>query len=384
MFFCCDLPATLNLSKESREYLLQKGGMCVKAVMKQTVRSYLRSPLFWIGFLIVMAGVYKEVSPYLGLHWFSSDQEIREMAVDDIPMNDLDVMQGYIPATEKQQKEEALKTIGETLRKEFDMSGEEVQALLEKFRDMEIQEIDRYLEGMGYYGSIYTFEDHRYVQRTAEEVNRYMEERFEEHPYSWYLANKFADFGGLYMGFAGAILLALLFFWDTRKNTWELLHTKPVKPWQYVLGKTVGGFLVMLMILAALTVMFSGLCLAAGTRESLPVNLLDFPTAACKYILPNLLMTVSVYAVVALAFRNPLPAIPVLFLYLLYSNMGVRGPDGIFDYYGRPLAIMVRFPGDFLETSAPAITGLNQIFLLICSAALLTVAAILWKRRRAC
>ena len=58
------------------------------------------------------------------------------------------------------------------------MTDEEVQALLEKFQDMEIGEIQEYLEGIGYYGSLYTFEDNRYIQGTAREVNQYMEERF--------------------------------------------------------------------------------------------------------------------------------------------------------------------------------------------------------------
>ncbi|HIS26875.1 MAG TPA: ABC transporter permease subunit [Candidatus Pullilachnospira intestinigallinarum] len=351
----------------------------MKAVMKRAVKNYLKNPVFWIGFLIILLGVYQEVSPYLGIHWFTSDEEIRQMQVEDVALNDLDVMQGYIPANEEQQKEAALQEIGQTLLEEFDMSSEEVQALLEKFGTMKIPEIISSLEEMGYYGSLYTFEDNRYVQGTAEEVNQYMEERFAEHPYSWYVANKFADFAGLYLGFAAAILLVLLFFRDTRKDTWELLHTRPVTTRQYVLGKAAGGFAVMALILAALTLLFTGICLAVGIRNQLPVNPLDIPMAAVKYILPNLLMIVSVYAVVALAFRNPLPGAPVLFLYLLYSNMGTRGPDGRFGYYGRPLAIMVRFPGDFLETAAPSITGFNQIFLLVSSAILLAVAIRLWE-----
>ena len=91
----------------------------MKAVMKQAVKNYLKNPVFWIAFLIIMIGVYQDVSPYLKLHWFTSDQEIREMQVDDIPMNDLDVMQGYLPATWEQQKAAALQTIGQTLPEGF-------------------------------------------------------------------------------------------------------------------------------------------------------------------------------------------------------------------------------------------------------------------------
>ena len=72
----------------------------MKAVMKQAVKNYLKNPVFWIAFLIIMIGVYQDVSPYLKLHWFTSDQEIREMQVDDIPMNDLDVSAGHRGAAE--------------------------------------------------------------------------------------------------------------------------------------------------------------------------------------------------------------------------------------------------------------------------------------------
>ena len=46
------------------------------------------------------------------------------------------------------------------------------------------------------------------------------------------------------MGFFSAVMLAFLFWQDTRKTTYELLHTKPVSSWQYILGKVAGGFLV--------------------------------------------------------------------------------------------------------------------------------------------
>ena len=43
------------------------------------------------------------------------------------------------------------------------------------------------------------------------------------HSYSWYFGRKFADFGGLYLGFFSAVLLAFLFIRDTKRDTYELL-----------------------------------------------------------------------------------------------------------------------------------------------------------------
>ena len=56
-------------------------------------------------------------------------------------------------------------------------------------------------------------------------------------------------------------------------------------------------------------------------------------------------MVICVYALTALLFKNPLPAAPLLILYMVYSNMGSVGPDGTYGHYGRPLAIMVQFSG---------------------------------------
>ena len=71
------------------------------------------------------------------------------------------------------------------------------------------------------------------------------------------------------------------------------------------------------------------------------MRLTDFLVASCFYILPNMLMIVSVYSLISLLFKSPLPAVPFLFLYIVYS-MGSRNAEGIYGYYGRPLAIMVR------------------------------------------
>lgn len=170
----------------------------------------------------------------------------------------------------------------------------------------------------------------------------------QEHPYSYYFARKYADFAGLFMAFFATILLAFLFLRDTRKDTYELLHTKPIAPWQYVLGKVGSGFLILMMALAVLTLVFGGLCLGKGLSQGFSVNLLDFLVADIVYIMPNMLMIVCVYAIAALIFKNPLPATPLLFLYIIYSNMGGTGADGRYGYQGRLLSIIVRFPGRFL------------------------------------
>ena len=95
-----------------------------------------------------------------------------------------------------------------------------------------------------------------------------------------------------------------------------------------------------------------------------------------------MLMIVCVYTITSLLFKNPLPAVPVLFLYMIYSNMGSRNAEGVYGYYGRPLAIMVRFPGMFFDTAPPPMALVNQCCLVIVSAAVILIGIQLWRRRR--
>ena len=57
-------------------------------------------------------------------------------------------------------------------------------------------------------------------------------------------------------------------------------------------------------------------------------------------------------------------------------------PGGNYGYFGRPLAIMVRFPGKFFETEQPPLVLLNQTFLICASVLLLILSISIWKRRR--
>ena len=67
---------------------------------------------------------------------------------------------------------------------------------------------------------------------------------------------------------------------------------------------------------------------------------------------------------------------------IVYSNMGSRSAEGVYGYYGRPLAIMVRFPGNFFDTAPPPMALLNQSFLLLAALCILLLSMQIWKRRR--
>lgn len=354
----------------------------MKAVIRREFKNYLKNPIYWVGILIVFVQMYLILNPYLKIHYFKSDEEIQKLALPSaIEMGD--ITEGYIPSSDQQRMEQLFRVVKETLIKYMNVSEEKANEVILELRGMNLEEICGYLEETyGYSGVEYTFSYLKYHQGDMKEVNGYIRERIEEQPFSYYFSRKFADFGGLFMAFFSTILLSFLFLRDTKKDTYELLHTKPISPCQYVLGKIIGGFLVILFALGLLNIIFISLCEIYGRRAGFPVNIHHIPVATLIYILPSMLVIVCVYAITALLFKNPLPAVPLLFLYIIYSNMGSRNSDGLYGYYGRVLAIMVRFPGQFFDTSPPPMVLLNQSFLILASAVLTIVSIYIWKRRR--
>lgn len=163
------------------------------------------------------------------------------------------------------------------------------------------------------------------------------------------------------------------------KSTYELLHTKPVTAIQYICGKVISGFISMLGVLVILNVIFFMLCLKTSLESGFPVTPIDFCVNSLIYIIPNLLMICCVYTITAVIFKNPLPAAPILFLHIIYSNMLTMKND---IYYMRPFSIMVRFPGRFFETHVAKMSNINQIILVISSVILVCISVTIWKRRR--
>ena len=332
----------------------------MKAIIRREFLNYLKRPLFWIAIVVVMFGVFQQLNPYLNIHYITSEEELENEYPETVHQGD--VFEGYIPVSPEEHRELWENVIEESLVSDFGMSNDEASSVIQKMSGMEINEA--------------------YRKGTMDEINAYIKEELEEHPFSWYFSRKFADFTGLFMGFTATILLAVLFMQDMRKNTYELLHTKPISATQYIIGKVAGGFLICLLILGILNLVFWAACMICTSGNGFEIRLTDFLLATCQYILPNMLMIVCVYTIVALLFKNPLPAVPLLFLYMIYSNMGSRNAEGVYGYYGRPLAIMVRFPGMFFDVTPPPLAMVNQICLLIVSAVIVLIGIQLWRRRR--
>lgn len=352
-------------------------------ILKREVKNYLKNPILWVGLLIVIFLLFQNLGSYLKLQYVRSESELEEVHAGN--RADADISEGYILASKEKRWELASKKIKDSFVKSFDYSEKQAQEVINKLEqeNMTEAEMSAYLvENYDFYGADDIFQDAHTYKGTKEEINSYMGSKFKQKPFTYYFSRKFADFAGLCMGFFASILLAFLFIRDTKRDTYEMLHTKPISAGRYIIGKVAGGFLTLMIILVILNIIFGVLCTVCGWRAGFPVRIWDLLWASLLYIVPNMLMIVSVYTLTAVVFKNPLPAAPLLLLYMLYSNMGSIGPDGQYGYYGKPLAVMVRFPGKFFETSPPPWVLLNQVFLVLASALLILSAAAAWKKWR--
>lgn len=360
----------------------------MRTVIKHEIKNYLKNPVLWLGMIFILIQLFQIMSPYLQLHYFKSEEEVRALEPEN--PSDKSILEGYVAYTHDERMEVSLKKTEKNLIEKMKLPEDKVREAMKDIRQRKVSENEVDLElntllGEKLYSGFvfdYYYTETEMKKVSMREANNYIEEKLDQHSYSWYFGEKFADFCGLFLGFFSTILMVFLFLRDSRKDIYELLHTKPIKPGAYVAGKVAGGFCVLLIVWGVFTVIFGILCEVHGRTAGLPVNMLDFIIPAVIYILPNVLMIVSVYAVISIVFKNPLPAIPLLFLYMVYSNMGGQDASGNFGYFGRPLAIMVRFPGEFLETAPPPMAAFNQIFLLLASAVIIWLCVVIWKRRR--
>lgn len=138
----------------------------------------------------------------------------------------------------------------------------------------------------------------------------------------------------------------------------------------------------MSLVVVLITTIFNYLVIKHGISAGFPVSFWDIWLAMIWYVLPNLFMVISVYTGVAVLFKNPLPAVPALVLYMIYSNMGSILEDGRYGYQIRKLAILVRFPDIFFETNTPIQGVVNQMSLVVIALIITMASILIWKRRR--
>ena len=81
----------------------------MKVIIKRELKSYFKNPIYYVGILLIFFEVFQILQPYLKLHYWENDAQVEAAKLKHI--NDADVMNGYLPSTEKERIEIALPEI---------------------------------------------------------------------------------------------------------------------------------------------------------------------------------------------------------------------------------------------------------------------------------
>lgn len=119
------------------------------------------------------------------------------------------------------------------------------------------------------------------------------------------------------------------------------------------MGKVSAGFTICLLVLTILNILFWVLCRIYTKDSGFEVRLWDFVASTVLYILPNMLMIVSIYTLISLIFKNPLPGVPLLILYMVYSNLGGTNAEEFTDIGANLWQSWYDFRGSFLIRHRP-------------------------------
>lgn len=356
----------------------------MKTIFKMELKRYFRNPILYIGAILVVLGVYSNVAPYLKIDYFNNEGQIHTLE-NWSELADADIMDGYIPTSREEQYKMGLEKIGQVMVDEFGFNQVQKNELVNKLvkSNMSFMEVAEYMEAnYSLLSANVYFQESEMKQASVEEANHYISTSLEKHKYSNYFSRKFTDYLGVYLIFYAILMFVFLFIRDSKRDIYELLHTKPLKAREYIIGKIIGGMSALGIVVAIITMIFNVLVMLHGKSVGFPVSFLDLWISVVLLIIPNLLMVVSVYTAIALLFKSPLPAVPALLLYMIYSNMGSELVDGTYGYKIRKLAILVRFPDIFFETITPLQAVMNQIILLLGAVIIILISITIWRRRR--
>lgn len=354
----------------------------MSVIIGREIKNYLKNPIYWIGMLVIIVTVFICLSDYLNIHRYSEGEILDKP--EDVTTEDADVYYGYISVKKEDIYENGLEIIRNNLTEHMGMRSKEAEDVISdiRSRNMTISETRDYLSEKYGYRDGSAFREASNKKASADEVNEYIESRLKEHSYAYYFANKFADFTGVMISFFAAVILAFLLTADTKKETFELLHTKPVSAGRYILGKFLGGVIVLSSAVLIMMVIFSILCIRNELSSGAMDVLGHMIRSTILYVIPTVIISTAVCVFVSVLFKNPLPTIPVMLLYIIYSNLGSYDQDGYYGFNGRVLGLLFRFPENFFETAPIPMYPTNQLLLLILSGILILLAAVKWKKVR--
>ena len=354
--------------------------------VKKQIKQYLKNPVYIVGAIIVCIYTFYLCSDFLNI--IPVNEKSISKKVNEADLGDVDINSGYIPTTKEDRYSIGFKNLSKELKESFGLKDKEIEEIISKMKEenMSFEEIGRYMEkNFSFIGAEQYFYEANLKKGSLEEVNKYIDDSLKKENFSNYFSRKYVDYLSVSLIFYSIIMAAFLFNKETKKDLYELLHTKPIKGYKFIVGKILGGILSILIVVSIITTLFDILLVIKGAAESIPISFIDIWKYVLWCVIPCILFIVSITSCITLIFKTSLPSIPILFLHMVYSNMGSYDIHGIYVYKLRAFSLVIRFPNCFftsLSNSDIQSIWINQIALILVSIICISISIIFWNRRR--
>lgn len=352
-------------------------------ILKNKMFRIMKNPVYYIGGILMLVFVYIQCSKYLQIKYITSDSEIK--VVDEDSYGDADVMDGYIPMSEEEKVGIGFENLRSDLIEVVGMNEIQVDALCTVAQTMEIKDAIDYIEkecpalsNINYY--FFGLEAKK--QGTPAETNKYIKDAVNKENFIDYFGRKYVDYLGTTLVFFCLIMYPFFYGNDSKKDIYELLHTKPISGRKYILSQALGGILAGSSIIVVITIVFQMIIFLHKGRLDFPVNIMGIWKYVFACLVPSIVYISSVFLLIGNIFKTPFPAIPILFIQILYSNAGVTNLEGVFEYNHRLGAILIRYPGLFFETKTASNFFPNQMALIVFSVIFLILSIVFWEKKR--
>lgn len=353
-------------------------------ILRKELKYYFKRPLYYIGIVLVIISVFYNVRTYMNIQYYEQDKEFTELSYKKA--EDVEIYDGYIPTTKEEQFQKGIDNIYNELVNQMMVDEEVAKKAVETIRNQNM-DMDQIREYMSQNFNIHNIQPYfingtNYKLASVDEVNVYIKEKLSEERFSQYFGRKFADYMSVSIVFFSMVMLVFLCAKDFERDMYELLHTKPIKSYQFIIGKILGGIIAVGIAIVIITSIFDIFLMIHCYQNNLPGNWLDlwFYVLVCN--IPAVIFISSLYIFITGIFKTSLPTIPIIVLFGIYSNIGKTLENGRYEYVQKPLSILTRFPNYFFDTSFNNSMWISQGLLIFIAVVLVGCSIYLWSRRR--
>lgn len=352
------------------------------------IKTYLKNILLYVGLLSVFLLVFWNCKDYLNLSFHQDEASLKALQSS----KNKEISGGYIPSSENEKFDLGVAEIKNTLRNEMQISEEDIKIIEEYMNEHRdnLNQISTYLDTKwGFRGAqAVLIQENEFREGSVSEVNDYITTSLSGSSFMEYFSIKFSDFLGVGMVVASIVLFCFMFKNELNRNTYNLLHTMPIKKRSYVISKVFGAIAVLLLIAMVIVTIFTILASISyrrlqGSNERGIIEYFSLFKNFLLFVFPNIIYIGCFVGLITVWFRTPVPSVPILLMHLVYSNMGSYGDNKIFGYKDKFFSILTRFPEDIFETSISSRVYINQLLLILSAIIFIFIGTEIWERRRA-